>query len=172
LNAIILIIPLIIIRYGLPKFINKSANERAGFFPEPEGIERSMLKIYRITTISLLILLLFFSVNLKSPVNYIGLMLYLTGTFFYIKSIIDVSRAPEYIVITTGLYKYSRNPMYVAFFLYFLGINLMINSWLYFILLMIFQFSAHFIILGEERWRSHEYGQDYIDYLKNIRRYI
>ena len=172
MNAIILILPIIIIRYGLPKFMNSSANERAGFFPEPEGREKLILYIYRITTISLLIYLVFFPVKLKSTLNFAGLFLYLTGTVLYIKSFVDFSRAPENIAITIGLYKYSRNPMYVAFFLYFFGINLMISSWLYFILLLIFQFSVHFIILGEERWCAQKYGQNYIDYLKRVRRYI
>lgn len=172
MNAIILIIPLIIIRYGLPKILSDSANERTGFFPPPTGIEKLMLNVYKIATISLLATLFFFKINLEDNVNYLGLVIYLAGMLFYILSVVDFARANEENVIKNGVYKFSRNPMYVAFFLYFLGINLMINSWLYLILLVVFQVAVHFLILGEERWCKQEYGQEYGNYMQEVRRYL
>jgi len=172
MNAILLVIPLIVIRYGLPKLISNSANRRAGFFPPPAGIEKIMLNIYKITTMSLILLLAFFNIHFNKTYVHLGLGIYLIGLVLFILSIIDFARANENSVISKGVYRFSRNPMYVAFFLCFFGISLIINSWLYFLVLLIFQISVHFLILGEERWCCQEYGREYEDYCQRVRRYI
>ncbi|WP_436416701.1 methyltransferase family protein, partial [Petrimonas sp.] len=71
-----------------------------------------------------------------------------------------------------GLYRYSRNPMYVSFFIYFLGICLLVESWWYAAILMLFQLSVHYLILAEERWCIQQFGDDYKQYMKEVRRYV
>jgi protein-S-isoprenylcysteine O-methyltransferase Ste14 len=51
-----------------------------------------------------------------------------------------------------GKQNVSRNPMYVAFFLWFLAGCLLTRSWRLLAILIIFQVSVHFMILAEERW--------------------
>lgn len=172
MNAIILILPLIIIRYGLPALVNTSSLERAQFFPPVRGLEKWMLTIYKITIFLLILSLLLFKINLYNYINYTGVALYLLGMLLYLKSILDFAGSEDGKAITKGLYRFSRNPMYVAFFIYFLGINLLIDSILYFSLLLIFQISVHFIILSEERWCLEEYGRNYRKYLQKVRRYV
>lgn len=70
------------------------------------------------------------------------------------------------------LYKLSRNPTYVAYFLYFLSIAMMAQSLLYFAFLIAFQVSGHFIILAEERWCLQALGEEFAAYMKSVRRYI
>jgi len=73
---------------------------------------------------------------------------------------------------TSGLYRYSRNPIYVGFNL------LTIASILYLfniIILLLGLYSIiiyHFIILGEERFMENRFGKDYIEYKQKVRRYI
>jgi len=73
---------------------------------------------------------------------------------------------------TNGLYRYSRNPIYVGFNL------LTIASILYLfniIILLLGLYSIiiyHFIILGEERFMENRFGRDYIEYKQKVRRYI
>ncbi|PUU93656.1 isoprenylcysteine carboxylmethyltransferase family protein [Halanaerobium sp.] len=88
------------------------------------------------------------------------------------KSTVDFARPENNGINKKGLYKYSRNPMYVAFFIYFLGCSLLINSSFYFIILIVFQISVHYLILAEERWCVKEFGKEYTDYMKKVRRYI
>ncbi len=73
---------------------------------------------------------------------------------------------------TSGLYKISRNPMY-------LGFNLLtISSMIYFLNILIIVpgiFSIivyHLIILGEERFLGKRFGSEYECYKKIVRRYI
>jgi protein-S-isoprenylcysteine O-methyltransferase Ste14 len=37
---------------------------------------------------------------------------------------------------------------------------------------LVFQISSHWIILSEERWCVKQFGDEYIDYMKRVRRYI
>ena len=73
---------------------------------------------------------------------------------------------------TNGLYKYSRNPMYVGF--NFLTIASMLYVW-HIIILFLGLYSIiiyHFIILGEERFMESRFGEEYINYKQKVRRYI
>jgi len=172
LNSFILVIPIVFIRYILIRFISNKALERAGFFPPTEGKERVAFYVYQMTILFLLIYLFFSRIKFNTIFNFIGLIIFLIGTILYIKSIIDFAKPQDNGINRNGLYKYSRNPMYVAFFLYFLGASLLINSSLYFLILGIFQVSVHFLILSEERWCIEKFGEEYEEYMKDIRRYI
>lgn len=172
MNSFILVIPIIFIRYILMRIISKEAIERAGFFPPTEGKEQVAFYVYQITTLILLIYLFFSEIKFNSILNYVGLIVFIIGMVLYIKSIIDFSKPQESGVNNNGLYKYSRNPMYVAFFLYFLGCSFLINSLFHFIILLIFQISVHYLILSEERWCIKEFGEEYKKYMKKVRRYI
>ena len=73
---------------------------------------------------------------------------------------------------TKGLYKISRNPMYLGFNL--LTISAMIytlNIWIVIpgIYSMIIY---HLIILGEEKFLGNRFGIDFINYKKRTRRYL
>lgn len=172
MNAIILIIPIIFLRYPFMGGISKEALHRAGFFPQTKGKEHAAYYIYQITTIFLLFYLGFENIQLKTTYNYIGLVLFIIGGLLYMKSIIDFSKPAKNGINLKGLYQYSRNPMYVSFFLYFLGCSLLIESIFYFIVLIIFQLSVHFLILSEERWCCKNFGQAYEKYIGRVRRYF
>ena len=75
-------------------------------------------------------------------------------------------------LVDTGIYRFTRNPMYVAYFVYFLGCVILTHSLILFLILMVFQISAHWIILSEERWCIRQFGDEYIKYMNKVRRYI
>jgi len=71
-----------------------------------------------------------------------------------------------------GLYRFSRNPMYLSYFLLFMGCALLTHSVLLGGIVIIFQLSSHWIILSEERWCIGKFGDAYRQYMKRVRRYI
>jgi protein-S-isoprenylcysteine O-methyltransferase Ste14 len=73
---------------------------------------------------------------------------------------------------TKGLYKFSRNPMYVGFNLITLSsIIHFLSPWT--IILGIYSiFVYHLIILGEERFLENRFGTNYISYKEKVRRYL
>lgn len=75
-------------------------------------------------------------------------------------------------LITTGTYAYSRNPIYIAFITFFLGVflsypTIATSLFLIFIIIMI-----HRQVLREEKFLKHHYGKEYEEYIANVRRYI
>jgi protein-S-isoprenylcysteine O-methyltransferase Ste14 len=73
---------------------------------------------------------------------------------------------------TNGIYKISRNPMY-------LGFNLLtISSIIYMLNPIVSLFGIysiiiyHFIIIGEERFLETRFGTAYLDFKKRVRRYL
>jgi len=127
--------------------LSKEIFQKADYFPPTIGIEKFSLWFYQLTTLLLFIFLFFYDVNFDNTLSYIGLGLYILGMILYFKSVYDFSKPEGTQFSKYGLYKISRNPMYVSFFIYFLGISLILNSWIYFITLIILQISVHFLIL-------------------------
>lgn len=62
--------------------------------------------------------------------------------------------------------------MYVGYFIYFMGCCILTQSSLLFVIVLIFQYSAHTIILSEERWCIEKFKTEYIEYMEKVRRYL
>jgi len=172
LNGFILVLPIIFIRYGIVSILGKEASKRTTFFPPTEGKEKLAYWVYQITMLLLMIVSFFEESKLNDIISFIGLGIYVIGTILYTISIVQFARPNKNGLNTNKLYKISRNPMYVAFFLYFLGCSMLLNSWLFLSILVIFQISVHYLVLSEERWCIKEFGEDYKNYMKKVRRYI
>ena len=172
MNGFILVLPILFIRFGVLSILSKDAVKRASFYPPTEGNEKAAYWIYQITTLFLIMIPIFLKVKLRDITSFIGLGIYITGMILYAISIIQFAKPNQNRLNIEGLYKISRNPMYIAFFLYFVGIVMLTGSWLLLFILIIFQVSVHYLILSEERWCIKEFGEEYIEYMKKVRRYI
>lgn len=172
LNGIILVLPIILIRFFLLAFLNKDAVKRAAFFPPTKGIEKIAYTVNIVTTALLLIVPFFLKIKLHGLSGFLGLSILILGLVFYIISIIQFARPNITGLTATGLYSISRNPMYVAFFLYFLGCCMLTRSWLLLIILIVFQISVHFLIISEERWCKDQFGETYSEYSGKVNRYF
>lgn len=172
MNAFWIAIPIILIRYGLLGVLSKEALKRASYFAPLVGIEKVAFGVYQITTVLTLLNLLLLKVRAQTEWFYIGLIILITGSTIYIISIVNFAKPKINGINLRGLYQVSRNPMYIGYFVYFLGCAIITYSWTLFIVLVIFQISAHWIILSEERWCLEKFGSEYRDYMNNVRRYI
>ncbi|GGL45095.1 methyltransferase family protein [Sporolactobacillus putidus] len=172
MNGFVLVLPILFIRYGLLAILGKEAMKRAAFYPPTEGIEKIAYLVYIITTLSLLIISLFIKTRLNSLFSFVGLGIYVLGMVLYCISIVQFAKPNENGLNLNGLYRISRNPMYLAFFLYFLGCSILTRSWLLLSALTLLQISVHYLILSEERWCISQFGEDYKKYMKQVRRYL
>lgn len=172
MNAFLLVIPLILIRYGLLSNMNKEALKRAGLFAPLIGREKVAYWVYQIATALILVYMFLLKIRVDSDWFYIGLIIYSLGIILYAVSIINYAKPKISGINVSGLYQVSRNPMYIAYFIYFLGCVFLTHSWILLALLIGFQISVHWIILSEERWCIKEFGEEYIKYMGKVRRYI
>jgi protein-S-isoprenylcysteine O-methyltransferase Ste14 len=80
---------------------------------------------------------------------------------------------PPTALVTTGIYQYSRNPMYLAFTLLQLGFGLALNNiWLLLTLIPTLIIMTTQIIRREEAFLAAEFGQLYLDYKAAVRRWL
>lgn len=171
MSSAYLLLPLLIIRYPFLALLHKKALARAAFFPAREGIETLMYWVYQASTLLMVVYLFFLKIQTSRLWLAVGLPVYGLGVLLLVLSALGFSRAREDGFSQTGLYRFSRNPMYVAYFVYFLGCALLSRSLLFFVLLCVFQLSCHWIILSEERWCRQRYGEAYLLYCQKVRRY-
>jgi protein-S-isoprenylcysteine O-methyltransferase Ste14 len=80
---------------------------------------------------------------------------------------------PTTVLVRTGPYRCSRNPIYVAFSLFQLGIASWVNSvWLIATLIAAVALMASVVIPREERYLERRFGADYLDYKRSVRRWL
>jgi protein-S-isoprenylcysteine O-methyltransferase Ste14 len=80
---------------------------------------------------------------------------------------------PTTAIICTGLYRYSRNPIYLAFSLLQLGIACWVNSlWLLVTLIPAVALMAFVVIPREEQYLETRFPSDYLPYKASVRRWL
>lgn len=172
MNAIFLMLPLFLIRFAILGILNKTALQRAAFFAPLIGKEKLAFVFYQLSNIFIVLYPLFLSVQTKAPIFIIGLCVYLLGIGVLLVSTIFFAKPEQNGININGIYRLSRNPMYMGYFLYFGGSVLLAPSLLLFLALIIFILSSHWIILSEERWCLKQFGDEYVKYMHKVRRYL
>lgn len=172
MNAIFLVIPLILIRFVLLGILDKEALKRAALFAPLIGKEKVAYWVYQITNIFIFIYLCFLKVTFDVYWVFAGVLVYGVGILLCILSVSNFAKPAKHGINLKGIYRVSRNPMYVAYFIYFLGCVILTQSIILFAIVLVFQISAHWIIRSEERWCVEKFGDEYIKYMKKVRRYI
>ena len=76
-------------------------------------------------------------------------------------------------LVTDGMYRYSRNPMYLGLVLLNIAATIFFGTWLGVIIVVAFIFLLNLLqIIPEEEALIDIFGEEYIDYKKKVRRWI
>ena len=76
-------------------------------------------------------------------------------------------------LVTSGIYKYTRNPMYVGMNSFLLGLILVLKNPLNIFFLIIFFFVVrNMFVLKEEVQMEETFGEDYLTYKRKVRRWL
>lgn len=74
---------------------------------------------------------------------------------------------------TTGIYSISRNPMYISLLSLYAGLAFLVGNWWTLLLLPVLAvIITSLVIVPEERYLQRAFGAEYIEYRKNVRRWI
>lgn len=80
---------------------------------------------------------------------------------------------PTTSIVRTGPYRFSRNPIYLAFSVLHLGIALWVGSlWLFATLVVAWSLMVFVVILREERYFEARFPSDYLRYKASVRRWL
>lgn len=118
--------------------------------------------------------------QLPEMFRFIGILILVTGSVFLYSSLADLGKftkmgLPKNDSIqlqTTGIYRYSRNPMYLGVMLLTIASVTLLPNLLNIILGFTGIFLHHQIILKEEKFLRKTIGQQYTDYKAGTRRYL
>ena len=75
-------------------------------------------------------------------------------------------------LVTTGIYRYSRNPAFLGFDLMYVGMLLMYFNLSMLVVSAFAIIMLHLQILQEERYLTENYGESYREYQKHVFRYL
>ena len=103
---------------------------------------------------------------------YSGLLTYLFGIVFTIVALLNFATSPKDKAITEGLYRFSRNPMYIGMLLMQIGLGIACSSWLYLLLTVVLAIILNAVSPSEERYCFYRFGNDYREYMNKTPRWI
>lgn len=113
--------------------------------------------------------------------RYIGILIMIFGlsiTFysFYLfkknKTPILPGQKPTFVVME-GLYKFTRNPMYLGVTIGLFGISVYIGNLLSFLApVLFFLIMNYYFVPFEEKLLENLFGKQYLDYKKKVRRWV
>lgn len=80
---------------------------------------------------------------------------------------------PVSALMTSGIYAKTRNPLYLGFSLFYLGIAAIAQSGWMLLLFVPVAIIVRFAVVGaEERYLARRFGEQYLDYTRRVRRWV
>ena len=171
MSAFPLVIPWLAVRHVAPALAGGDGSVRAAHdaFGEKNGAARIS---YNLLTAAVILLPLVLTVRAEGALLAAGAALYAAGLALETKAAWDFCRPGPHGFADDGLFRLSRNPMYVSYPLVLLGIAALAVSPLMLALALGLQAVGHRLVLAEERWCLARYGKPYEAYLRRVRRYL
>ena len=118
---------------------------------------------------------------IPAPWNFFGLLPVAAGitmnyladdSFKRVKTAVNPFHNPSTLV-TGGVFKISRNPMYLGFVLILLGVAVLLGRLMPFGVVPLFMAWIQILFIGiEERALETQFGQDWFEYKAKVRRWI
>lgn len=152
-----------------------------GRAPEVEGKSQvsTMSRTKKITLYSSKIIYIpafiysiFLPLKLGTVWFYIGLPITLIGFITGVIVILNWAASPRGEPVTNGLYRYSRHPMYVTVFVFFLGVSIATASWVFLLFTILLIAASFYFAPAEEQSCLEMYGDSYREYMDRTPRYI
>ena len=116
----------------------------------------------------------------SEAISWIGVLFCLAGLLLMLWSLVSFGQSfrvgidtehPDKL-ITSGVFAFSRNPIYVAFACILLGQFLVFPNWILLLYLIAGVLLFHRQVLREEDYLKKHYGQEYSAYCARVRRYV
>lgn len=120
----------------------------------------------------LIVYAIFVPIKFGTIYFYLGLAIFIIGMLLYEISLINYTSTPVGKPVTRGLYKISRNPIYVFDYVLWIGIGVLTASWIVLLVKTIGSIAQHYLIIEEEYFCLEKYGESYKNYMQKIPRYL
>ena len=170
-NAWILVIPMLIIAFSDMRATASRESGKAGDFQLTKKENRLTYAVFLPMVVSW-VYAVFLPLQLGTIWLYSGLIICLFGMIFTIVAILNFATSPKDKVITTGLYRFTRNPTYIGMILMQIGLGIACTSWLYLLLTVALMILFNANLSAEERYCLYRFGDDYRKYKNRTPKWI
>jgi len=106
------------------------------------------------------------------PWLWVGLASFIVGLSFLILATFTVAGTPIGQPFSSGVYRFSRHPMYFSMILVYLAVSIAAASWLFFLITVITFFLQRYQAMKEENHCCQQLGEPYRDYMERTPRWI
>ena len=113
--------------------------------------------------------------------RFLGIILTIAAILLFIKSVRIFNLRKEKLhprsistqIFKDGPFQFSRNPIYLAMFVLLIGVGLTLNSFWFLYSGLVVAIMIHYgVIIPEENYLEKEFGKDYLEYKKTVRRWL
>jgi protein-S-isoprenylcysteine O-methyltransferase Ste14 len=170
---------LVLVAYGIGFLLalrRFSKGERERLFADPKkplrGIKRATLHFGQLVAFAFIVLMVFTPITRKFWPLILGIAIYVVGYFTVVVALRYFRFANEGQPAKDGPYRVSRNPQWLGLFLVLMGTAILSAAWLPIAMVLLVGIIYHIQILEEERACATLYGEDYINYLHQVPRYL
>ncbi|MCW4031365.1 MAG: isoprenylcysteine carboxylmethyltransferase family protein [Candidatus Bathyarchaeota archaeon] len=170
-NAWILLIPMLIISFSDMAATASRESGKEGDFQLTKK-ENRIANAFFLPMIISWVYAIFLPLQLGTIWLYIGLIIFLFGIVFTITAILTFANSSKDKVITTGLFRFTRNPTYIGIIIMQTGIGIACTSWLYLLLTVVLIIMFNTVLPSEERYLLYRFGDDYQKYKNRTPRWI
>ncbi len=115
---------------------------------------------------------IFLPLKLGTVWFYVGLFIYLLGVVIGTMAVYNFFTTPLDKPVIKGVYRLSRNPIYLSMFLIFVGTGIACVSWVFLLLAMVFIILLHILVNSEESFCLQKYGDTYREYMNTTYRWM
>lgn len=112
------------------------------------------------------------------PVEIAGAVLMIAGSAFITIGMLQLGPSARFLfpqqktkLVTTGLFAFSRNPVYLGLNSSLIGVFLLLPGLGFLVALLFFLVTNHYRVLEEEDFLAKTFGKEYIDYCRKVGRY-
>ena len=113
--------------------------------------------------------------------RFLGVILTIAAILLFVKSVRIFNLRKEKLhprsistqIFKDGPFQFSRNPIYLAMFVLLIGVGLTLNSFWFLYSGLVVAIMLHYgVIIPEENYLEKEFGKDYLEYKKTVRRWL
>ena len=157
------------------EILNRLRRQKGSSRPDKPPFNEQEKRLYGVSQLifwASVIYSFFLPLKLGTAWFYTGLLVYLSGMILTIVAGTSLDNTPINRPATEGIYRISRNPIYLGTFLIFVGTGIACVSWLFLLLIAGFIILYDILIAPEECWCLEKYGTAYKEYMNRTPKWI
>ncbi|WP_461637126.1 methyltransferase family protein [Labilibaculum euxinus] len=170
-NGYILSIIYIVVSY-VPMLFSRKGRKRLSDFSWINKKGKNLSALITVLWLIVLVAPVFCKITDNKWLFSIGLSLFVSGLTFTLISYYNYFTTPLGSLISKGMYRFSRNPIYVSNLIAIIGLSILVSSAVLAIVVIIYPILQHPIIKEEERFCEERFGVEFEQYKTKTRRYI